>query len=206
MKSHQPHQVPSDLLCWRFGSATHHQSLFRPKEPQLTSDPSPLLPLRKVGAPRLGEWQLSIGEGIWRWRGLGCGGGCSGSKTFEMWRGGEGRVGVVGGWNERGQVFFVCVKSPNCAPQHSPKSPFTTPHLKYLQTNEHHCHMSVYLLIRWCLESSCSDSKAHLGATLQALAILPNSLYLLQPAATWDAVLFFSYYLWGDLLWSFKHM
>lgn len=196
MKSHQPHQVPSDLLCWRFGSATRHQSLFRPKEPQLTSDPSPLLPLCKVGALRLGEWQLTIGEGIWRRRGLGYGEGCSGSKTFEMWRGGLGGCGWRVKWARAG--FFVCVKSPNCAPQHSPKSPFTTPDLKYLQTNEHHCHMFVYLLIRWCLKSSCSDSKAHLGAT--GLSYSPDSLYLLQPVATWDAALFISHYLWGNLL------
>lgn len=44
MKSQQPRQVPSDLLCRRSASTARHQSLLRPKEPQLTSDPSPLRP------------------------------------------------------------------------------------------------------------------------------------------------------------------
>lgn len=55
MKSPQLHQGLFDLHCWHISNTACHQSLFRSKEPQLTFDPSPLLPLCRVGALNFGR-------------------------------------------------------------------------------------------------------------------------------------------------------
>lgn len=55
MKSPQHHQGLFDLRCWHISNTACHQSWFQPRVPQLTPDPSPLLPLRKVAALNFGR-------------------------------------------------------------------------------------------------------------------------------------------------------
>lgn len=70
MKIPQLHQGLFDLCCWLISNTTCHQSLFQPKELQLTFDPSPLLPFLKVGTlnfGRLTAFQNRVfgGGGFW---------------------------------------------------------------------------------------------------------------------------------------------
>lgn len=152
MKSPQLHPGLFDLHCWHISSTARHQSLFQSKELQLTFDPSPLLPLRKVGAlkfRRLTAFQKRVfgGGGVLGHRHLRC------------------RLGVGGAWIGEMNRGRFCVKSLNCAPQHSPKSPFTAPYLKYLQTNEsplpHVCLFAHLLVIRELLFLTQKPTQSH---------------------------------------------
>lgn len=55
MKNPRLHWGLFDLQCRRMSYTPRHQSLLRPKELQLTSDPSPRLPLSKVAALKFGR-------------------------------------------------------------------------------------------------------------------------------------------------------
>lgn len=79
MKSPLLHRAVFDLPCQHTGNTTCHQSSLQPKEPQLAFDPSPLLPLRKVGALNFGRLTAFLksawGGGFW---------------VTDIWDGGQG--------------------------------------------------------------------------------------------------------------------
>ncbi len=141
MESPQFHRGLFDLHCWHISNTTCHQSSFQPRELQLTFDPSPLLPLRKVGALNFGRLTAFLkrvfgGRGFWV------------TDIWDVKKRGWGAASLASGTGEM-NGGWLCVKSLNCAPQHSPQSPFTAPQLKYLQTNQRHSLMFVHLLICW---------------------------------------------------------
>lgn len=191
MNSPALHRGLFDLHCWHISNTTCHQSSFQPKEAAVNLRPLTLAaPSAKWVPLTLGDWQLSLKEYLEVWRG----GGCSGHRYLGCWK--KKKAGE--GWGVREQeqhhwlVVWLCVKSLNGAPQHSPQSPFTAPRLKYLQTNRHHGHMFVHLLICWWLESSCSWLKSPLRDSLHPRATLPNSLHLLPFVLTQGTFLILS--------------
>lgn len=155
MKTPRLHRGLFDLQCRHMSYAPRHQSLLRPKELQLTSDPSPWLPLSKRLPLSLGDWQLSRKSQR-----------SSGSQISVMWRAEE----VV---NWAGLAWKVLIVPPSSLQGSS----FMAPHLKYLHTNKCHCHMFIHLLICFWLESSCSWLKRPLSAALQSLASSPNPFH-----------------------------